>query len=179
VTDVLIGASTGRIRALRHDRLTTYGSLTGTSKHDVRAWIDQLMGRGLLVRTDDAYPTLALTASGARVLRGEATAGPLSRIAQPARSRGERTAQQGGRTERFTQRDPENENLFEALRTLRRALAEERGVPPYVIFSDASLREMARLKPVTAGAFLEVKGVGAWKSEAFGERFLQVIRRHI
>ncbi|MFZ1058338.1 MAG: HRDC domain-containing protein, partial [Candidatus Rokuibacteriota bacterium] len=69
-------------------------------------------------------------------------------------------------------------NLFEALRTVRRALAEERGVPPYVIFSDASLRDMAWLQPTTAGTFLEVKGVGEWKCHEFGERFMAVIRAH-
>jgi len=68
--------------------------------------------------------------------------------------------------------------LFDALRALRRTLAEERGVPPYLVFSDASLRDMARLKPRTREALLEVKGVGEWKSETFGERFLGVIRQH-
>jgi ATP-dependent DNA helicase RecQ len=67
--------------------------------------------------------------------------------------------------------------LFEALRTLRRAIAEERGVPPYLVFSDASLRDMARLKPRTREALLDVKGVGEWKAQTFGERFLAVIRQ--
>ena len=60
---------------------------------------------------------------------------------------------------------------------LFRSIAEERGVPPYLVFSDASLRDMARLKPRTREAMLEVKGVGEWKSETFGERFLAVIRQ--
>jgi ATP-dependent DNA helicase RecQ len=176
VADVLTGGSTERIRALKHDRLTSYATLAGTSKHDVRTWIDQLMGRGLLARTDDAYPTLALTPSGARVLRGEATAGPLSRVAKPAKSRVEPQASNG---EGRVAQGREDRDLFEALRALRRTLAEERGVPPYVVFGDASLREMVRLKPVSDVTFLEVKGVGAWKREAFGERFLEVIRRHV
>ena len=67
--------------------------------------------------------------------------------------------------------------LFEALRALRRTIAEERGVPPYLIFSDASLRDMARLRPRTLEQFLEVKGVGEWKLETFGERFLALIRQ--
>ena len=69
--------------------------------------------------------------------------------------------------------------LFEALRGLRRAIAEERGVPPYLVFSDASLRDMARLRPVTLEQFREVKGVGDWKLETFGERFLVAIRRAV
>jgi ATP-dependent DNA helicase RecQ len=70
--------------------------------------------------------------------------------------------------------DPE---LFERLRALRRTIAEERGVPPYLVFSDASLRDMARLRPTTPDGFLEVKGVGEWKAQAFGERFLSALRR--
>ena len=66
--------------------------------------------------------------------------------------------------------------LFEALRGLRRTIAEERGVPPYLVFSDASLREMARLQPRTREAMLAVKGVGEWKCATFGERFLALIR---
>jgi ATP-dependent DNA helicase RecQ len=58
---------------------------------------------------------------------------------------------------------------------VRRELADERGVPPYVIFSDASLREMARLRPTTRADFLAIKGVGEWKCEAFGARFLEVM----
>ena len=67
--------------------------------------------------------------------------------------------------------------LFDELRALRRRVAEERGVPPYLIFSDASLRDMARLRPLTLEQFREVKGVGDWKLETFGERFLAVVRR--
>jgi ATP-dependent DNA helicase RecQ len=182
VADVLTGGATDRIRTLRHERLTSYAVLQGRSKHDVRTWIDQLMGQGLIARTDDEYPTLVLTASGARVLRGEASAGPLSRVASPPRSRGDGGRRRGEATAALpdarAERGPEDRDLFEALRALRRTLAEERGVPPYLIFSDASLRDMARVKPVTERAFLEVKGVGEWKREAFGERFLELIRRH-
>jgi ATP-dependent DNA helicase RecQ len=179
LADVLTGAATERIRLLKHDRLDSYATLTGSSKHDVRTWIDQLMGQGLVTRTDDEYPTLVLTASGGRILRGEATAGPLSRVAKPVKLRGE-----GGRRRA---EDPAGEtspvghdegDLFEELRALRRELAAERGVPPYLIFSDASLRDMARLRPTSEAAFLQVKGVGEWKREAFGERFLDLLRKH-
>ena len=69
--------------------------------------------------------------------------------------------------------------LFERLRSLRRTIAEERGVPPYLIFSDASLREMVSRHPTTAEELLEVKGVGEWKSQAFGERFLALLRQPV
>ena len=67
--------------------------------------------------------------------------------------------------------------LFDELRGLRRHIAEERGVPPYLIFSDASLRDMARLRPTTLEQFRDVKGVGDWKLETFGERFVSAVRR--
>jgi ATP-dependent DNA helicase RecQ len=69
--------------------------------------------------------------------------------------------------------------LFEALRALRRAMAEERGVPPYVIFNDATLHDMIARRPTSRAAFRTVKGVGEWKCEAFGDRFLAVLRNAI
>ena len=69
-----------------------------------------------------------------------------------------------------------DEALFEALRTLRRTMAAERGIPPYLIFSDASLREMARERPVTQEMFLQIKGVGLRKLQELGPRFLACIR---
>jgi ATP-dependent DNA helicase RecQ len=185
VADVLTGATSERIRALKHDRLASYAVLTGTSKHDVRTWIDQLMGQRLLARTDDEYPTLGLTSDGARVLRGEASAEPLSRVAKPPKVRSADAGLRRG-TDRAdaTPADAafesgrDDRDLFDELRALRREIAAERGVPPYLIFSDASLRDMARLRPRSELAFLQVKGVGEWKRQAFGERFLELLRRH-
>jgi ATP-dependent DNA helicase RecQ len=180
VADVLTGASTERIRTLRHERLGSYGALSEASRHDVRTWIDQLLGQGHLLRSEDEYPTLSVSASGGRILRGEATAGPLSRTIRPARpARAAAPARPGAASAAGPPVDGGDERaLFDALRLVRRALAEERGVPPYVIFSDTSLHDMARLRPFTPGTFLEVKGVGEWKLDAFGERFLAAIRAH-
>src|SRR5258707_401007 len=77
VADVVVGAATGRIAQLGHDRLAAYGALRGEKKAQVRAWIDQLMAHGLLARTDDEYPTVTLTGQGGAVLRGEAPAPAL------------------------------------------------------------------------------------------------------
>jgi ATP-dependent DNA helicase RecQ len=71
-----------------------------------------------------------------------------------------------------------DDELFEALRALRRAMAEERGIPPYLIFSDASLRAMAHERPTTPEAFLQIKGVGLRKLQELGPRFLACIRGH-
>ncbi|MBI1846902.1 MAG: DNA helicase RecQ [Candidatus Rokubacteria bacterium] len=171
VADVLTGASTERIRTLQHDRLEAYGALREASKQDVRTWIDQLLGQGHVERSDGEYPTVTLTASGARILRGEEAPGPLTRPRKTARA-----APAGAGA---AERGPENRVLFETLRGVRRGLAEARGVPPYVVFSDASLRDMARLKPVSPATFLQVKGVGEWKCAEFGDAFLAAIRTHV
>jgi ATP-dependent DNA helicase RecQ len=175
LADVLSGAATEKIRAMRHDRLGSYGALTSASKSEVRTWIDQLIGQGLLARSDGEYPTVTLTASGARVLRGEENAGPLSRAPRPARQR----VPTADRPVPAAAGEVDDRGLFEALRTIRRALAQERGVPPYLVFSDVSLRDMARRRPTTAAAFLGVKGVGEWKAEEFGPRFLPAIRAYV
>ena len=189
VADVLTGAATARIAQMGHDRLDVYGSLRGDKKGQVRAWIEQLIAQGHLTRTEDEYPTVMLTSSGRAVLRGEQAASPLSssvsrvpssRVSpaaevasgRPSRHVGFRASEDSADAPAAVA-DPE---LFESLRALRKRVAEERGVPPYLVFSDASLRDMARLRPATLDAFLEVKGVGEWKAQVFGERFLAAIR---
>ena len=189
VADVLTGAATGRIGQLRHDRLAAYGSLRGETKARVRGWIDQLLAHGLLARSDDEYPTVTLTEQGRAVVRGEGqapaltSAGAVRATAAGAPALGPAaTDGSAGDAAAPGPRPPADPGaydrvLFEALRVLRRTIAEERGVPPYVVFSDASLRDMARLRPRTREALLEVKGVGEWKCETFGDRFLTLIRR--
>ncbi|MBI4592599.1 MAG: RecQ family ATP-dependent DNA helicase [Candidatus Rokubacteria bacterium] len=189
VADVLCGASTARIAQLGHARLAAYGTLRGEKKARVRAWIDQLMAQGHLARSDDEYPTLLVTPSGRAVLRGETTAAPLTTasvgVAAPASGAGagaHSLAQNDIRRERAPAPAPDaggvaDQVVFEALRGLRRKVAEERGVPPYLVFSDASLRDMARVRPMTLERFREVKGVGDWKLETFGERFVAAVRQ--
>ena len=180
LADVLTGSATAKIRTMRHEQLGCYGALADVSKSEARAWIDQLMGQGLLMRTDGEYPTIALTAAGARVLRGEEAAGSLSRLSRASRPPRPAREDRGSAVESIETETPGPEAndraLFEALRSVRRGLAQERGVPPYLIFSDVSLRDMARRRPRTAAEFLAVKGVGEWKSEEFGARFLAAIR---
>jgi ATP-dependent DNA helicase RecQ len=167
VADVLCGAATGRIAQLGHDRLAAYGSLRGWKRTQVRAWIDQLVAQGHLGRSGDEYPTLVVTRSGRAVLGGGGAAAPLTTAAPPV-PREPAPGEVAGAPDA---------RLFQALRDLRRTIAEERGVPPYVVFSDASLRDMARLRPRTLAEFRGVKGVGDWKLEAFGPRFVAAVRQ--
>jgi ATP-dependent DNA helicase RecQ len=177
VADVLCGAATGRIDQLGHHRLDAYGSLRGEKKSQVRAWIDQLVARGLLARSDDEYPTLLITQAGHAVLRGDAAAAPLTIAgAAPARRPESRPAP-GPRP--GDAGDVPDAEIFETLRALRKRMAEERGVPPYLIFSDASLRDMARARPRTLDEFRQVKGVGDWKLQTFGDRFVTAVRQAV
>lgn len=175
VADILRGADTAKIAARRHNRLDTYGLLRQHPKTAVRNWIEQLEGNGYLTRDEGEYPTLNVTVQGRRALQGEDAAPLLRTVARPARIAPSRPTPQAaapglGRTS--------DEELFETLRTLRRTMADERGIPPYLIFSDASLREMARERPTTDDAFLQIKGVGLRKLQELGPRFLACLRAH-
>jgi ATP-dependent DNA helicase RecQ len=170
VADVLRGAETARIARMRHERLEAYGLLRQVPKATVRNWIAQLEGQGCLVREGDEYPTLGVTAQGHRVRRGEEPVSLLRTIARPA-PRVPRPVPTAAAADATS-----DEELFETLRALRRTMAEERGIPPYLIFNDASLREMARERPTTEEAFLQVKGVGLRKLQELGPRFLACIR---
>ena len=174
VADVLRGAETARIARMRHDRLEAYGLLRQVPKADVRSWIAQLEGQGCLVREEGRVPDARRDRAGPpsparrgdRVARSGRSPGPRAGRAPRARRSG-RGRGVGGTSD---------EDLFEMLRALRRTMAEERGIPPYLIFSDASLREMARERPTTEEAFLQIKGVGLRKLQELGPRFLACIR---
>jgi ATP-dependent DNA helicase RecQ len=157
--------------------LSTYGLLRDHRKAEIRGWIDQLEGQGCLAREEGEYPTLSLTEHGRRVLHGEGDVRLLRTVTLPPRAEGRRAGRR--EAEDVMSREAVDGDLFEALRALRRTMAEERGVPPYVIFSDASLREMARDRPTTEEAFLRIKGVGQHKLAELGPRFLARVREHL
>jgi len=172
VTDVLRGADTARIRQAGHQDLSTYGLLKDQSKQDVRSFIDQLLAHGHLV-TAGEYPTLRLTQSGLQVMRAEA---PVTLFAP---KRGPKSKRRGSRIASLASDGPApDEGLFEALRKLRRQLAAERGVPPYILFNDRTLVQMAAYKPKNETDFLALKGVGAKKAADLGETFLAAIAEY-
>jgi len=175
VASVLRGHESDRVLARGHDRLSTFGLLREASVAEIRGYVEQLVGLDLLQQTDDAYPVLLLTPRGRDLLRdGTGVAGLTL-----ARQRAARTAgsQPRARVETESWQDVDRA-LFERLRAVRLDLARARGVPPYVIFHDAALRDMARLRPTSRDALLEVKGVGARKAEDLGDVFLAAIRAH-
>jgi len=167
IVDVLVGADTERVRRWRHDQLTTYGLMKGANRKALTNMLYQLLDDRLLDRTADERPVLRLNDASWAVLRGKRAV----RLLQP-KTRVRKT--------RFHQESWEgvDRGLFESLRTLRREIANERGVPAYVLFNDATLRDMARVRPGSAGALLEIRGVGERKLADFGKRFLELIATH-
>ena len=174
VVDVLRGKDDDRIRRFGHDRLPTFGVGAERDAGQWRSVVRQLVARGLLRVDVERYGSLRLTPAARPVLRGEETVA-LRRDALPARK------PRRGRDAR--DRPPAapgagGQALFEALRAQRRALAERQGVPPYVIFHDASLVEMAARRPRSLDEFALIPGVGATKLERYGEAFVAIIRAH-
>ncbi len=174
VSDVLRGAQTANLRRTGHDQLSTYGLLKNDSIAEVRGWIDQLVGQDLLRVAGDKYPTLVVSPTGAEVLR---RAREVTLYALPT----PRATKKGLREPRRTlvpeagEILPVDEALFGRLRELRRTLARERGLPPYVIFNDRTLEELAARKPRTPEEFRTIKGVGDKKAADLGPAFLECI----
>jgi ATP-dependent DNA helicase RecQ len=170
VTDVLIGKASEKVVMSRHHELSTFGLLKEETATAIRGYIEQLIGEGMLAREGDPYPVLRVTASGAALLRGGG-APMLYREAKPAASR-----KRGRSAVRDSFTGGGDQELFDALRDVRLRLARERGVPPYVIFHDTTLRDMVLRRPKTFEDLNEVYGVGARKAADFGDAFLDAIR---
>jgi len=173
VASVLRGHASDQVKARGHDQLSTFGLLPHASVGEVRGYVEQLLGLGLLQQAGEEYLVLALTADGVALLK-DAGAVPDLTLARQRPPRKDRTRPQS-RVEAESWQDVDRD-LFERLRAVRLDIARSRNVPPYVIFHDATLREMARLKPGSKRELLTVKGVGARKAEDLGETFLDAIR---
>ena len=165
---VLKGSSDQRILKNGHDQLSTWGLLEEEEKRTIRDWIEQLVSQGFLEKVGE-YNVLQVTQTGWEVLRGEAT----PRLRKPREFKKGETRKQSKIVEESW--EGVDRKLFNELRDLRRTLAEKKNVPAYVIFGDATLREMARIRPTTLENFNEVKGVGKKKSKDYGEVFLERI----
>jgi ATP-dependent DNA helicase RecQ len=176
VADVLRGADTQNIRRAGHEQLSTYGLLRASSNAEVRAWIDQLVGQDLLRVAGERYPVLVLSPTGAEVLK---RAREVTLYALPEARAGKKSLRQPRRTLEPEAGEvlPLDEALFERRRELRRALARERAVPPYVIFNDRTLEELAARRPRTPEEFRAIKGVGDKKAADLGPAFLECIAR--
>jgi ATP-dependent DNA helicase RecQ len=176
IAGILRGENTQNIRSRGHDKLSTYGLLKEHSAADVRDWIYQLISQAVLLQEDletipgRSIPVLRLNGAGWEVMRNQRTVRLLRPLTgqkdeQPSKSKSGTASWNG------VDRD-----LFEELRALRKQLAQERQVPPYLIFPDATLRELASSRPSSLEKMRRIYGIGDAKLRDFGERFLSLIR---
>ena len=166
VIAVLRGDNTDKIRSMGHDKLSTYGLLREHAKVEVRDWIYQLISQKVLVQEGDPYPVLKLNEASWEVMKKQRDV----RLLKPVR----RAAEDKGGKSRADQVSWEgvDRGLFEELRVLRRDQAQEKEVPPYIIFSDATLRELARVRPSSLESMRLVYGIGDAKLREYGQRVL-------
>jgi len=171
IIEVLRGAKTEKIERNGHQTLSTYGIGKPRSVDEWRQVARALLHQGHIQETHDGFPVLTLAESARALLRGEASL-MLAVTARPEKVRRRKSAPDE------TTRLPEEEALFQDLRTLRKSLADQQAVPPYVVFADAALRAMARDRPQTLTEFSLIPGVGARKLDQYGTHFIEVIRQH-
>jgi len=175
VVSVLRGQASDQVVSRGHTTLSTFGLLPQATVAEIRGYIQQLLGLGLLRQTDETYPVLALTQRGVDLLKDEHSVPDLVLVRQRTPRKDAPRPRASVEAESWAGVD---RDLFEQLRAVRLEVARERGVPPYVIFHDTTLREMARLRPASRTALLGVKGVGARKADDLGDRFLGAIRQY-
>jgi len=167
IIDVLRGSKSQRVRDLKLDALTTYGLLRSESKETVQGYLDRLTELGYLF-TEPEYRTLRVTRQADEILRQGKTVEITKKIqTQP---------EPPDKQPRVYDGEPDSE-LLRALKAVRTKLAQQEQVPAYIIFSNATLQDMARKKPRTMLEFLQVSGVGEVKAARYGEIFLEVINQ--
>ena len=178
IIDTVHGANTAKIRGYRMNENPEYGSLAKVPVYRLRQILNQLQLDSYLTATNDEYAILRLTSKGLSVLNNEETVWMKlvkeqnnSEKETPKKSRKKKNTLAGAGE--FTEAE---ETLFETLRRLRAQIAKEEKVPPYIVFSDKTLTHMCIVKPEDKEEMLSVSGVGEFKYEKYGERFLEAIR---
>ena len=158
VASVLAGSRQKRVIQLGLDRLSTYGIMSDWKHAHLVEFINRLIAEGYLSSSGGRYPVVMLTSRTRPILRGEEKLW-LKMLPIPAPQ-------------------PANDDVFAALRELRMTIARQEKVPPYVVFTDATLQEMARRLPHNMSEMLDISGVGEVKLERYGQRFLEVLQNH-
>ncbi|BCO11609.1 ATP-dependent DNA helicase RecQ [Citrifermentans bremense] len=180
IIDVLRGSQSQRIKALGHDKLSTYGIGRSKSPEEWGSILHQLIHLGYLYQDISQYSILRLTAASKPLLLGQERlhlARPRLKITQ---TKEERLAAANKIKKAKVSVDllsPDEQVLFQSLRELRSQIAREAGVPPYVVFGDVTLVEMAAKKPTTSEGLLKISGVGKSKLGAYGAMFIAEIRK--
>jgi ATP-dependent DNA helicase RecQ len=159
VAEVLKGSRNKKVLELRFDTLSTYGLMSDRSTQDIKDLINYLISEDYLRLSTGDYPVVKLGTEAIPVLKGE------SAVFQKVRKK-------------IVHKAEESLSLFDHLRLLRREIASREGLPPYMIFGDSTLREMAETQPKTQAQFLRLGGVGERKLEKYGEIFLTAIQEY-
>ncbi len=181
LTDVLLGKKTERVSQFNHDQLTVFGVGGDQSEVQWRGIFRQLVAMGLLAVDMEGFGGLSLTEASRPVLKGERSITLRQEQDPPKKSRSPRTASHGVDGDKLKAKKSSveildhEEPLWQALRSARMVIAKEQGVPPYVIFHDATLLEILRSRPTTPSEMANVSGVGAAKLERYGAAFIKVI----
>ena len=166
VAQALTGSHSQRMNEIGAPQLPSFGALRNFSKQEAASLIDYLVAVGILQTVGSQYPVIQIAQDGWAVLKGER---------QVTRRQEERPAHL--RTQ-LTE-SPDTAALFELLRQKRRELADKQGVPPFMVFSDKTLHDMAQVKPQTSRDFLEVNGVGQQKLARYGQLMMDVIGEYL
>ena len=164
VIEVLRGARTRRVRELGHDQLSVYGIVRDFDDDGLKQMVSLLLTKGLLVKNSGEYPTLAVTQAGRQFLDQR----DQLMLTRPVRDPEIDAPREAERLEY-------DQGLFDELRDLRRTVAQSKGLPPYMIFSDTTLQQMAYSFPQSRDSLSRISGVGSVKLEELGETFLDVI----
>lgn len=165
ICDVLRGSKNERLISAGLSRQSTYGIMADCPEKRLRDIIDHLCENGYMTAQGDEYPILKLAPKSRGVLTGQETLRMMLEIPQKKKAAAAKDAPL----------PPADEKLLAALKDLRKSLAMRQSIPAYVVFTDATLIDMCRLKPKTQEEFIEVSGVGQAKSQRYGEFFLAVI----
>ena len=169
IIDVLLGKIDERIQRNGHDQISTFGIGKEFSAVEWRSIFRQLIALAYIDIDIERHGALRLTEKCRQVLRGEQKLDLRKQMAE------EKTSKE---SKKKTAIRPQDQELWESLRVLRTALASEFGVPPYVIFHDATLQEMLKQRPTNANAMLKISGVGEQKFQRYGQKFLSEIAKH-
>ena len=171
IIDVLTGKEDDRIQQYHHDQLSTFGIGKDLTAVEWRAVFRQLISRGYLDADMEAYGALKLTETARPLLRGESDL-QLRKQARPV------TKEKTRSKKAVSSLSPDDEDLFEALRLHRLELAQENGVPPYIIFHDSTLQKMATEKPLTLEDMRQISGIGEQKLKKYGDEFVGIIEKY-
>lgn len=166
IADILTGKRSKQILQNRHDNLSTFNIVKDFQTNQLQLFMSELISNGYLIQTDGKYPVLRLTAKSHPVLRGLEKV-QLTKPAIVSRP-----------PDQISEYIPFNMTLFNLLRDVRRELAVEQNLPPYIIFSDAALKEMATYYPRTKEEFSQIKGVGEQKLNQYGDIFIKEINNY-